>query len=187
MKKLINVLRKELYAKSSPGEVLNNLMEDKLKKIVSKYTHDEDALWIGSYLADLFITEAKDDGNIKLHVPMALKYAHELIVKYDISKKRSDIIIEIINTHHGGKQKCIEAKLFKNADCFKFLEPKGVFYLISVVSKGKTEESLKEAIEYARLKVGEKFRLVDLNDDLEKEAKLLHDKLQWIFNRIDLG
>lgn len=184
MQDLIARIRKELYSKPAPGEVLNNITDKKLVEIASKYPHNNDALWLGTYLADLFITEAKDTGDITKHVPMAVEYTKQLIIDEKISDEIAEILIELIETHHGGPQKHIESKLFKNADCFKFLDPKGVFHIFGVFYE-ETEESFKKAIEYTMFKVEEKYHLVDLDDELKAEAKELYDRWQWFFKRLD--
>ncbi len=180
MKNLIQTIKKELYSKPAPGEVLNNLTDKKLNELTKKYKHNSDVLWLGTYLADLFIWESKEGGNIKDHIPMALNYAKKIFKKNDISEDKAKIIFEIIETHHGGKQKYIESKLYKNADCFKFLDPKGVFHIFTMFYKN-TEESFKKAIQYAMFKVDEKYKLIDLDKELKAEAKELYDKWQWIF------
>ena len=183
MKALIKSLRDDLYSKPAPGKILNDITEIKLKKLSKKYEHNYDALWLGSCLADLFITEAKDTGDIKKHVPMALDYAANLIRENDISDQEAEIILEVIETHHGGEQKHIESKLYKNADCFKFLDPKGVFHIFAVFYD-KSESGFKKAIQYAMYKVDEKYNLVDIDEETKKEAKQLYDHWLWIFKQM---
>lgn len=180
---LIKRIKKELYAKPAPGEVLNNITEKKLKELAKRYEHNHDALWLGAYLADLFIWEAKESGDITKHVPMAIDYARTVIKKNKIGDEEADIILEIIKTHHGGKQKHIESKLYKNADCFKFLDPKGVFHIFSAFYDN-TEKGCQKAGEYAMFKVEEKYRLIDLDEELKEEAKMLYDRWQWFFDKM---
>lgn len=179
MQELITKLRENLYSKPAPGLILNNLFEKKLKELESEFKGeiDHEALWIGSYIADLFITEAKDKGDITEHVPMAIKFAKEIIKEYKINTTQADKIIEIISTHHGGEQKYLESKLFKNSDCFKFLLPEGVFHIFSANYKNNPE-NLDEAMNFALFKIDEKHKLVDLNDKLIKEAEKLYN--DWI-------
>ena len=183
MMKLIKKIRTDLYSKPAPGVVLNNITEEKLNEISKRYNHNHNALWLGSYLADLFITEAKDTGDIRKHVPMALRYAKDLVKKHNISDQEADIILEIIETHHGGEQKHIESKLYKNADCFKFLHPKGVFHIFSVYYDN-SENGFEKAVQYAMFKAEEKFALVDLDDEIKKESKELYNRWKWFFGKL---
>lgn len=188
MQDLINQLKEEFHSKPSPGPILNQIAEDKLADLAARYPdHDKEALWIGAYLADMYITEAIKTGDITKHVQMALDRAQEIIKSHNIPQDKAEIILEIIGTHHGGKQKHIESKLFTNADCFKFLLPKGVFHIFSAVYKDRNKE-VKDphkrfllAIQYAMFKVDEKFALVNLDDELVGEAKKLYNHWQFIF------
>lgn len=184
MQKLIAQLKKELNKKEIPGKLLNSIMDKKLKDLAQRYEHDDTALWVGSYIADLFIVEARTQtGNHMKHVPMAADFAKDLFKKETFTKQQQEIILELIETHHGGKQKFIESKLFKNADCFKFLEPEGVFHLFGVYYK-RTNENFKETIQNVMFKVDEKYKLIDLDDRLRKEAKELYDRWQFFFDRM---
>lgn len=186
---LIDHLKKELSRKPSPGVILNTLGEDKLKELASRYpTHNHNALWIGAHLADMFITEALLTGDITQHVSMALEYAKKMIEEEGISESDAEIILELITTHHGGEQKHLESKLFKNADCFKFLLPRGVFHIFGTMygRSDETDPSKKfaEAMQYTMFKVEEKYALVDLDNTLKAEAKELYDHWQFFFNRV---
>lgn len=184
-KELIAELRTALYAKAIPGKLLNDIMEKKLKEFASQYDHDHDALWVGAYLADLFIVEARTEkGNHMEHVPMASEYAKkEIFPKYGFTDEQKEIILEIIETHHGGEQKHIESKLFTNADCFKFLEPEGVFHLFGAYYI-RTKENFKESIQAVMFKLDEKYNLVNLNDEVKKEADELYTKWKFFLDRM---
>ncbi len=184
MKELIDIIRNELYAKPFPGKILNDLMDEQLKKISKDFECDQDALWIGAYLADSMITEAIETGNIKLHMDMAVERAYEVFEKHpEITDKQKEIILEIISCHHGKPHTHIETQLFINADAFRFLYPRGVFQFFGSQHEGK-EENFDKAIQYAIYKLKEKYALVDLNDELKAEAKELYDRWMWIFERV---
>lgn len=188
MSDLINNLKSELYAKPSPGLVLNQIADAKLLEFANKYqNHDHQALWIGSYLSDMYITEAIKVGDINKHVPMAIDRAKALIKEENINNNQAEIIFEIISTHHGGEQKHIESKLFKNADCFKFLMPRGVFHIFGAMYGRSTntdpQAKFKEAMQYTMYKVEEKIALVDLDEATIKEAQELYDHWQFFFSR----
>jgi hypothetical protein len=187
MQDLTQLAKSELEAKKAPGPILNQIFEAKLREIAKRYPHNKNALWIGSYLADIMIQDAKEKGDLNQHVPMALSHAEGFITKHGISDQDAEIIREVVATHHGGEQKHIESKLFKNADCFKFLNPRGVFHIFSAFYTEPTPEKFAEAMQYTMFKVEEKYRLVDLDDELKKEAQELYDRWQWFFNQTDVA
>lgn len=184
MKDLIKKYKKELYSKPSPGYILNKITDEKLTQFARKFPHDSEALWLGAYLADLFITEAIAIGDINKHIKMAEEFAFGLMKKNNISETKAEIILEIITTHHGGKQKHIESKLYKNADCFKFLDPRGVFHIFGAYYKN-SKETFKTAIEYTMYKVEEKYNLVDLDKETKDEAQELYDHWKWLFSKME--
>lgn len=184
MKKLIANLKSMLNAKPSPGVVLNTISDLKLQELSARYKHDSEALWIGAYIADLFITEAIKTGKIAQHIPMALDYAKKVIAENHIPSDKAEIILELIATHHGGDQKHIESKLFKNADCFKFLDPKGVFHIFGAKYEIHDEAHFHEAIQYAMFKLEEKYALVDIDEQTKKEATELYTMWKAIFARL---
>jgi len=189
MQNLIAKLKAESHSKPSPGVILNTLGEDKLKELAIRYPdHNSNALWIGAYLADMFITEAIATGDITQHVPMALAYAKKVIEQEKIGAQDAEIILELIATHHGGEQKYLESKLFKNADCFKFLLPRGVFHIFGAMYGRSAEmganKKFSEAMQYTMFKVEEKFALVDLDDQLKSEAKELYNHWQFFFGQV---
>lgn len=189
MQTIVDSLRSELYSKPSPGYILNTITDEKLLTLSNKYPeHNKDSLWIGAYLSDLYITEAIQSGDKALHIPMAVERAKKLIKDQGVPAKLAEIILEIITTHHGGEQKHIESKLFKNADCFKFLDPRGVFHIFGAMYQ-RSEltgpmERFVEAMQYTMFKVEEKYTLVDLDDQLKSEAKELYDHWQYFFARV---
>lgn len=192
MKTIINLLRSELYSKPSPGYILNTITDEKLLELSKKYPqHNAGPLWIGAYLSDLYITEAIQRGDITLHVPMAVERAKKLIKDEDISTESAEIILEIITTHHGGEQNHIESKLFKNADCFKFLDPRGVFHIFGAMyQRSKLTdpmERFEEAMQYTMFKVEEKHDLVNLDKELINESDNLYAHWQYLFGQIDIA
>jgi hypothetical protein len=191
MNQLIEKLRKEFWDKPYPSYILKKIGEEKLIEFEKEYEVDHDALWIGAHIADMFISEAVKLGAMPQHVPMALDFAREIFKQNPaITDKQQKIIIEIIGTHHGGEQKFIESKIFKNADCFKFLEPKGVFNFFADIfnreQDGNEEERITKAIQAVMYKVEEKYSLVDLNKKVQQQAFELYSYWQLIFNRSNI-
>lgn len=183
--KLIKNLKKELSSKVAPGEVFNNIMEDKLQKIARKYKHNHELLLIGSYLSDIKLDEAIILKDLSKHVDLALKYSNDIFKKYNFSVEEIEIVKEIIQTHHGGEQTHIESKIFKNADNFKFLEPKGWMHLFGRYYEDG-EISFKLAAQRTLYKVEEKYSLVDM-EELKEEAKYLYRHAKEVFDRIGVN
>jgi|GEM_PF-4455255 len=170
---LIGTLLKKLYSKPAPSKTLNDITFKRLLELESKNRVDHTALWIGAIIADLFISEARKANDLKLHLPLAKEFADNFIKENGFKEKESEIILEIIGTHHGGEQIYLESKLFKIADCHKFLEPAGLIDLISDYYKIEGK-SLIESLELAQNKLNEKYSLIQkiktLDGDFDIES-----------------
>lgn len=175
-KELIERLKEEQASMKMPGPVLDGIMYEYLEKFSEKYEHDHELLLIGACLGDIRIDKSKELGDLKKHVPLALEYAKELYEEYEMSKEEQKIVDEVIATHHGGEQKYIESKIFKNADNFKFLDPKGCLHFFGALYTDHTEEGLKKNIAYSIEKQEEKMKLTDLDDETIELAKSLFNR-----------
>lgn len=188
MKELIEKLHQEFWAKPYPSDILKKLGAERLVILEKRYQVDHDALWIGAIISDMFIAEAVKLNKMPIHVDMAVEYAKEIFKIYpQINSLQQEKIIEIIATHHGGEQKYIESKLFKNADCFKFLEPLGVFNFFADVlgrnTEGSIEQRTTKAMNDVLYKIEEKFALVDLDEQTINEAKELYTHWKFLFSK----
>lgn len=140
------------------------------------YQADQDLVKISICFMDLKLQEAKKSGNIKEHVKMAADFAKKFLKDYDISKEYYDKIINGIECHHGKKSfTCIEAEICLNADCYLFIDPKGVFSYLGLLAKRNM--NLQEQMEQLSFKLEEKYRLLTLDEakkDLEESYQMFH-------------
>lgn len=183
--KLINKLEQENKSHKIPGSTLDELMLAYLKQFSQRYDHDHQLLLVGAHLSDIRLEEAFDKGAPEEHIAMALDYATQIYVEFEIPKTDQEIINEIITTHHGGTQKTIEAQIFKNADNFKFLDPKGCMHLFT--SLYFTEgESFETAMNMTIEKLEEKLGLTDLDATIMTKAVELFDLDMLILDNFSL-
>lgn len=140
------------------------------------YQADQDLVKISICLMDLKLQEAKKNGDIKEHVKMASDFAKEFLKDYDISKEDYDKIINGIECHHGKKIfTCTEAEICLNADCYLFIDPKGVFSYLGLLAKRNM--NLEEQMEQLSFKLEEKYHLLTLDQskkDLEESYQMFH-------------
>lgn len=181
---LIGPLLDTLYSKPAPSKVLNDITFKRLFELESINKVDHRSLWLGSIIADLFISEARKAKDLKTHLPLAMEYANRFIKDNGLTEKETVIILEVIGTHHGGEQSNLESKLFKIADCHKFLEPAGLIDLISDYYK-KEGSSLSDSLSLAENKLLEKYNLIqdvkELDTNFDIEANYL--SCQGFLNR----
>jgi len=174
-------VQRELYAKLLPGEVLLNIRENWLEKLLETHHCNVEALMLGFMFADFKLQEATDLRKPNDHIRMSLDYARQAFDRYsEISLDDQNIVLEIIETHHGGNHNHIESKLFKNADSLAFLEPKGWFHFFSLNYDNKGDQSFGFAMKKLDEIIEDRYLHVDLNDEVVAEAKLLKEKYEWM-------
>lgn len=180
---LIGPLLNKLYSKPAPSKTLNDITFKRLSELEAINKVDHKSLWIGSLIADLFIYEARKAQDLKIHLPLAIEFAKQFIKENRLKDKEKLIILEIIETHHGGNQIYLESKLFKIADCHKFLEPAGLIDLISDYYQ-KEGSSLTNSLILAENKLLEKYKLIqdvadlDMGFDVENNYVVCSDFLK---------
>jgi len=154
---------------NSPPLIFQEILIGKTKEICKKLKADEDLALIGAYLMDIKIGQALREGRVKDHVEMSLNSARDFLKSFDLSKEIQGKIENIIQAHHGSvPYQSLEAEIVANADCFKFLHPKGaVFFLTNL---GKRGLSFFELLDYFEQKVEEKHKIISL-DICKKEAE----------------
>ena len=79
------------------------------------------------------------------------------------------VIINCIESHHGKISfKFLEAEVCTNADCYKFLHPKGFLAYLSIL--GKRNLSFAETLNRMEGKLDEKYKILSL-DICKKELE----------------
>lgn len=185
IQELTDKLQRELYFKKYPGEVILHLREMWLEKLIIKHPCNLDALMLGFMLADFKLDEAIALRKPDEHIRMARDYAEQAFERYsDIPEEIRVISLEIINTQHGGTQKYIESKLFKNADALSTLEPKGILHTFGTLYEEKNEQGFNLALKRLDEKIEFQFTQVDLDSDTIQEAQMLMEKYTWLRSRM---
>lgn len=123
------------------------------------------------------LEEARQIGKKSEHAQMALEFAKEFLKTYDITQVEYEKIMNCIEAHHGKVPfQCLEAEICANADCYRFMHPKGVMAYIQYLSK--KSDNLKDIITKAKTKLEEKNKILSLEkakDDLNKYYEMFSD------------
>lgn len=140
------------------------------EELAEIYKADKDIVKIGLYLMDVKLNEARKLGKKKEHDILATQFAREYLKDYDITKKEYNKIINCIEAHHKKvPYECIEAEICANADCYRFIHPKGVSAYRSFLAT--KIDNLEEITEKLSSKLEEKYKIISLDkvkEDLEK-------------------
>ena len=78
-----------------------------------------------------------------------------------LNDKEKENIIKCVEEHHGvEKFYSIESEVVANADCYKFIHPKGVFYYSSML--GRRLHNFSKELEHLDFKLNEKHDTLSL-------------------------
>ncbi len=165
---------------NSPPEILQEILIGYTKKISRKLKADENLALVGAYLMDIKIGQAIKEKRVEEHVEMSLKAAKQFLKKFNLTKEVWGKIENIIKAHHGTvPYKCLEAEIVANADCFKFLHPKGAMFFFT--NLGERGREFSESLKYFEYKVEEKQKTISL-DICKKEAEEYYKLLRRLID-----
>jgi|TARA_B100002003_G_scaffold234486_1_gene248449 hypothetical protein len=170
MKEIIEKAReyalKEIELNKSPSIEFFDLANENGRKIAKTFEVDQNIVMLGTILMDLKIGECIKEGKIPEHIDRSSKAAQEFLNQFDLDEETKNKIVNCIEAHHGTKEYiCKEAEICANADCYRFLHPKGVLTYLTIL--GKRFDNLNECLDQLEKKMEEKHNILSL--DLAKE------------------
>jgi len=123
---------------------------------------DKDIVAIGTYLMDIKLGQARAEGKIELHTKISADAVVEFLKQFNLPEKISEIIINCVEAHHATiPYKSIEAEICANADCYRFLHPRGLFGYF--ILHGSRSLDLDSGTEKAAEKIEEKWNILSLD------------------------
>jgi hypothetical protein len=129
--------------------------------LAEKLGANKEIVMLGTLFMDLKRTQAVKENRLKDHTNMSLSATKEFLKKYNIDKVMLGKIYNCIEAHHGDVPfKHLEAEIVANADCYKFLSPKGFIIFISLL--GQRDMKFNELLSYTEEKIEEKWKILSL-------------------------
>lgn len=175
------LLQKEIEKNGLPPIEFHEICLGYGKKLAKIYKVDKDLILAALNLMDVKVGEASQKKKMPEHVKMSLDAAMPLIKKAKLSKRDEEKVIGCILSHHGvEKYPSIEAEICANADCFKFLHPRGVINFIW--SLGKRGSSFEDALKYMDYKLEEKHKTLSL-PEVKKEGQGYYKEFKKLLRR----
>lgn len=166
LKELINYAdqfnRDELNKYNYDLEPMYDIALKEGRRLAKIYDANEDIVLISLALIDAKLPEAVRLGKPKDHTNMALTTTKEILNEVsDISEEDKINILKCIEEHHGSeKYYSIESEVVANADCYKFLSPKGIITYISIL--GRRLNDFEKEWDQLEMKMDEKFQHISL-------------------------
>ncbi len=156
----------EISTYGLPHELHFEISEKKALELAEKLKADKMIVHLGVCFMDLKLGQAKleqtsKEDRVNQHIEMGVAAAKEFLKKYKLDKKTEEKIINCIEAHHGTTPfRCIEAEICANADCYRFLTPRGFFLYLTML--GKRGLSFEECMKQTEMKMEEKWGVLTL-------------------------
>ncbi len=159
----------EIKKFGAPNLTHFEIAEKKALELATKLKCNQTIVLVGVYLMDLKIGEALKQNRLSEHVKMSAVATKKFLERYDINSEVKNKIINCVEAHHSQVPFiCKEAEIVANADCYRFIHPKGVLAFLMML--GKRNMELPEALNYVEEKLDEKWEILSL-EICEKELE----------------
>lgn len=156
-------MREETKKYNQDIELLYDIALEGGKKLAKIYHANIDIVKIGISLMDLKLLEAQSLGIPKEHVKLSTEATKEMLKDYNLTEEEKENILHCVTEHHGvEKYFSIESEICANADCYKFLDPKGVFAYCSLL--GRRFHDLTKEWKQLEYKMDEKYSTLSLKE-----------------------
>ncbi len=167
IKKCDDFNKSEIQKYNPDMKFLYELSLDKGIKLAEIYKADVNIVKIAIAMMDSKLPEASYLKTPKKHIEMSSNATKEILSDIDfLNEDIKENIIKCVEEHHGTKEFfSIESEVVANADCYKFVHPKGFLYYSSML--GRRFHDFDKEIEQLNFKLNEKHNTISL--DLVKE------------------
>lgn len=167
IKKCDDFNRLEIQKYNPDMKFLYELSLDMGIKLAETYKADVNIVKIAIAMMDSKLPEASYLKTPKKHIEMSSNVTKEILSDIDfLNEDIKENIIKCVEEHHGTKGFfSIESEVVANADCYKFVHPKGFLYYSSML--GRRFHDFDKEIEQLDFKLNEKHNTISL--DIVKE------------------
>lgn len=157
-----------------PTRLHFDLSLQKGKEIAEKLGANEDLVSVGICLMDIKLGDAFAQKRLSEHVQMGVETSKQFLASYKLTNDEFSGIINCVAAHHGTIPfSCKESEIVANADCYRFIHPKGVLEYIGTVSKRNL--TYTETLKQVESKLDEKMAILSLGYCQEE----LNDYYSW--------
>ena len=167
IKKCDDFNRLEIQKYNPDMKFLYELSLDMGIKLAEIYKADVNIVKIAIAMMDSKLPEASYLKTPKKHIEMSSNATKEILSDIDcLNEDIKENIIKCVEEHHGTKEFfSIESEVVANADCYKFVHPKGFLYYSSML--GRRFHDFDKELEQLNFKLNEKHNTISL--DIVKE------------------
>lgn len=152
----------EIEKYGTPPPILFEISKKKALKLAEQLNADKIIVSVGILLMDLKLGQALKENRLSEHVAMSVAGAKEFLEQFSIDGEMKSKIINCVEAHHKDVPfNCIEAEICANADCYRFIHPRGFFAYLSLLA-GERGLDFPEILNQAEKKLDEKHAILSL-------------------------
>ena len=126
----------EIKKYGTPIPVHFTLSEKKAITLAKELHADERIVKVGIVLMDLKLGQAMKEKRVDEHIAMSIEAAKVFLQRFELDDKTQNGIINCIEAHHQQVAfRCLEAEICANADCYRFIHPRGFFAYLALLGR----------------------------------------------------
>ncbi len=165
MKKLFEVVNRlaleEIEKFSAPSHVNYDIAQEKGVELAKALGANVDLVKLGCALMDIKLGECFKEKCPPEHIKRGMAYAKKILEENGVDEKTKELLLNCVEAHHGGAPyKSLEAEICANADCYRFIHPRGV--IASVQNSMTLGQSFDGAVSFVLAKLEEKHNILSL-------------------------
>lgn len=142
--------------------LLFDLAHDQALRLADALGADRAVCELGMYFMDAKLGQALKEQRPGDHVAMGVELAEVFLAKHKVDDETTAKVLNAIEAHHGKVPfNSLESEICTNADCYKFLHPRGFFYYLYFL--GERGTPFEQALHEAGVKLDEKYDLLSLD------------------------
>lgn len=177
--KINEVALEEIATYGLPTQRHYELSLEKGIELAKRLKADVDLVRAGIALMDIKLGQAAKEGHQPEHVKYCVEYSEKILKDLKIEEPYFSTLINCVAAHHGAIPfDSLEAEIVANADCYRFIHPRGVMsFHATVVKRGNEHDAALKAVE---AKLDEKYGILSLDaakEDLLEYYKMFKDIL----------
>ena len=177
--KIDAVARDEINTFGLPTIRHYELSMEKGLELADRLNADRNLVKAGIALMDIKLGQSAKEGHQPQHVKYCVEFAEKLLKDLGVTGSDYDTLINCVAAHHGAIPfTSLEAEIVANADCYRFIHPRGVMsFHATVIKRGNDHNAALKAVE---AKLDEKYGIMSLDaakQDLDGYYKMFKDIL----------
>jgi len=151
----------EIEKYGSPPLVNFEISFKKGRELAQRLRADSNIVDLGTILMDLKLGECLKENKLAEHVKRSSEEAQRFLKQFHLPEDIFKKIVSCVESHHGkDKYDYLKAEICANADCYKFLTPRGIFSYLTILSF-RTQD-FEECLRQVEYKMDEKYKALSL-------------------------